>query len=1047
MGRIQSNIGLITGIPIMDTVNALMALSAKPRDVLFERTSALQNEQVAVTGLAALLAAVRYITVSVGKEDLYDQREVISSDPDTLSATITGKPPLGTYQFTPLRMVQSQQWLGSGFESDTDPLGGGAFSFRFGDDVQRAANLELFGSGQGVVRGRILITDRSGARAEIDLSTVQTVDDVLEAINGNSAINVTAVARGNGFRLIDHTDQSVSNLKVQDIGGGSTAASLGLGGIDVADDVADGRDMLRLYDGLDLDVLNDGNGVRIHTGLPDINWTLRDGTSSSDEGYEAIDFSPILANSSFVDEDKTLGDVLEAINAAAPGKLRAQIAPDGRRLIITDLTEGDGQFELSSASEVPLLEDLGLDGSGAVDGVITGRRILGGAKTVLLSSLNGGNGFGGLGAVELSDRSGASDTVDLSRAETLEEAVELLNAADVGILAQVNRARNGIELADTTGAHAANLIVANADTTQTADKLGLAVDRDVTVINSGDLHLQVVALNTKLADLNGGDGVGGGSFHIIDSSGKEETLDLRNTDVETVGDLIKEINRLGLSVYAEINETGDGIRIVDTGGGSATLQVKAGRATTAADLHLLGEAKDVEIDGELAQVIDGSSTHVIELDAAITEATSLDSFNGGTGIARGTLQIVDSKGEIDTLDLSLGDPQTVGDVIDMINELSVNVRAEINQSKNGIYITDLAYGDEDLLILEGNQSTASDLHLLGDVEKVDIGGKSTQVIDGTADGVWSLADLSRKINELDAGVTAMTFLDGSSRPYRLSLTSDRPGRAGRLMIDTSKVDFSMTKTARGRDALLVFGDAEMAASSVLVSSSTNTFRGVLPDVTLQIEQASTEPVKVTVKRTTLDLVANVKTLVGNYNNFRTKLTELTAYNTETETGSVLTGDTAALRLDIELAALLSKPFYGVGPIQSLAEVGVNFKSDGTLEFDESRLTSKFAEDPQAVEQFFTDGEAGLSEKFGNLIDQLSEEGNSLLGHRLKGLRDKIVRNQQRITFMEERLTVERERLLLDFYNLELTIGRMQADLAALSSIQALSPVTSVRGVF
>jgi NAD(P)-dependent dehydrogenase (short-subunit alcohol dehydrogenase family) len=40
-------------------------------------------------------------------------------------------------------------------------------------------------------------------------------------------INVTAVAHGDRLRLVNNTGQAVSNLKVQEVGGGTTAASLG----------------------------------------------------------------------------------------------------------------------------------------------------------------------------------------------------------------------------------------------------------------------------------------------------------------------------------------------------------------------------------------------------------------------------------------------------------------------------------------------------------------------------------------------------------------------------------------------------------------------------------------------------------------------------------------------------------------------------------------------------------------------------------------------------------------------------------------------------
>ena len=1047
MGRIQSNIGIITGMAIGDTVDALMGLAAKPREMLQERTATLEAEQMAVTELSALLLTVKYVTDSLGKEDLYDKRDVTSSAPDVLSTSVTGQPPMGSYQFTPLRTVQSQQWLSSGFKSDTEPLGGGRLTFRFGRHLQHAAPLDLLDGGEGVDRGHILITDRSGTRADIDLSTVQTIDDVLEAINGNYTINVTAVGHGDGIRLIDNTGQAVSNLNVQEVGGGSTAASLGLAGIDVAAAVADGQDMIRLYEDLEINALNDGSGVRIDTIFSEIEWTLRDGTSSTDEGYEAIDFSP---SPSEIDEDKTLGDILDAINAVAPGMLKAEIAPDGDRLVITDLTTGSGTFELATPadySHVKALEDLGLDGRTAVNGVITGRRILGGAKTVLLSSLNGGQGPGELGSMDLTDRRGVSATVDLSGSETLEEVIDLINAADVGINAQVNRARNGIELVDTTGASAGNMIVVNADATVTADKLGLAVNGDVLGVNSGDLHLQVVALNTRLDELNGGAGVARGSFLIQDTTGKQGKIDLTDDEIQTVGDVIAAIRRSGLNVYGQINETGDGIRLVDHGGGTSSLVVFEDPATTTArDLNLFQYSTDVMVDGTVRQVIDGSMTRVIELEAdvhLITPETPLEELNDGSGVARGSFGILDSAGGYDQLDLATENILTVGELIDAINLLSVDVEAEINSTKDGILIKNLAEGERTLRVFEGDSTTAEDLHFLNPTREALIDGEKVEVVNGrVSSGVRSLEELRQAINELGAGVTATTFVDGSKRPFRISLTSDRAGSAGNLVVDTSQIDFSMQETVRARDALLVFGSAEMAAAGVLVSSSSNTFKGVLSGVTLQVERPSSQPVTVTVATSDVDLVANVQTMVENYNRFREGLGQLTAYDVDTDTRSLLTGDPTALRLDVDLSGLLSGRFRGAGPIQSLAEVGVNIKDDGTLEFDQAILKSRYAADPDAVEKFFTTETLGVSAKFDRVIEQISGLDVSLLAHRYKTLRDKVEQNNERIDAMTKRLEEQRRRLYLQFYRMELAIAKMQTGLQALDAIQPLSPMSS-----
>jgi len=912
MGRIQTDTGLISGIPIADTVDKLMAIAARPRDLLKTRNETLQKQQAAVTELAALLLSVQYVAKNLGEPELYVQRTASSSDPAALAATVTGNPAPGTYQFTPLRVVQSQQLISAGRSSDTDPLGAGSVRFRFGDDLERSARLDLIGGGQGFSRGKIRITDRSGASAEIDLTAAQTIDEVLEAINGNSTINVTATAAGDRIRLTDHTGQTLSNLRVQEVSGGSTAASLALAGIDVAADVADGQDLLRLADALRLDALNDGRGVRINTVLADIEYKLSDGTTGT------IDLSPLVPGGSQVDQDVTLGDVLERINAAAPGKLKAEIPADGERLVVTDLTQGENAFELNSLYESSALADLGLDVP-AAGNAISGRRILGGARTVLLGSLNGGRGFGQLGLLSLTDRSGATATVDLSAAETLEEVLDAIHGAGLGITARVDRAGMGIEIVDTTGASAGNLVVASGDGNQTAEKLGIAVNDAVALRRSGDLHLQVVGDNTRLADLNGGAGVARGTLTIQDTAGRRATLDLSGDGVRTIGDVIRAIHRLNLSVRAEINETGDGIRLLDTAGGSGTLAVTEGSSTAAKDLHLLGGAKTVDVGGQPAQVIDGATTYAIQLDA-----------------------------------------------------------------------------DD------------------------------------------SLADLRQKINELDAGVSAAIVFDGSNAPYRLSLTSNRPGRLGEIRFDSADLGIAMQETVRAQDALLLYGSDP--AYGILVSSSTNNFNDALPGITLQAKQATGMPVTVTVETTDTNLVASVKTMVENYNKFRKRLGELTEYDSETDTRSVLTGDRAALRMDGDLSYLLSGTFGSGGAFSALGQIGISLKSDGTLEFDESEFRAAYAESPDAVKDFLSKEEVGVSARITGLIEQMAGVEGSLITNRTQAIDEKVTSNQERIDSMTERLDAERERLLLEFYRLETTIAKLQASLSALTNIQSVPSI-------
>jgi flagellar hook-associated protein 2 len=197
--------------------------------------------------------------------------------------------------------------------------------------------------------------------------------------------------------LTDNTGQAVSNLRVQEVGSGQTAADLGLAGINVAAASAQGSDVLSLHADTDLASLNDGAGIDISDALEDLEVSLRDGTTLR------IDFG----------DESTLGEILETINAVDPARLQAEIGPDGDRIVLTDLgADIGGTFAVTDPFGGDTAEALGLTGT-AAGGVIAGARLLGGLKTSLLTSLGGGRGLE-LGLLNLTDRAGTAAAVDLS---------------------------------------------------------------------------------------------------------------------------------------------------------------------------------------------------------------------------------------------------------------------------------------------------------------------------------------------------------------------------------------------------------------------------------------------------------------------------------------------------------------------------------------------------------------------------------------------------------------------------------------------------------
>lgn len=1136
MGRITSSVGLVTGTNINQTVDQLISIAARPRDLVVNANKTIDTQRTALTQLTAQVIATQLTIKKFSNVGLYNQRVVTSSDSTLLTATANGTPSLGNYQFTPLRQATSQQLQSSKFTSNTTPIGAGTVKYRFGGFIDAGVGLDTLNSGTGFTAGKIRVTDRSGATAEIDLTTARNVDEVLKAINSNTSIKVQATTVNGAIRLTDLSGGSAANLRVQELNNGTTAASLGLAAINAAATSATGTEIGRLFGDLGLSQLNDGAGVRVDGALPDLRVTFRDGTSTTidlrkiasagnkaaatttaangvdaqltftaktagpdlggvtisfvddpsvtagaevatydsnaktlvfriDEGVTTADqivaalgrdttasaaFSVARATDSngsglvtstdtgitagpkatittagvdspnakiifnavqgggafddvnieFIDDpsitggsetvvfddsdpnnkkltfridqgnttaddivrtltddptasqyftaanvsgstgrgkvvpedstytvggalkaavtatnELTLQQVVDVLNSAAPGKLSATIV--NNRLALQDLsTDTGGNFTIEDLFGSHTAEDLGLTANAAVGDTLTGARIYSGLKTALLSSLNGGKGLGTLGGLQLTDRSGATATVNLAAAETLDDVIESINSAGLGIRAGYNSARTGLQLTDTTGLTTSNLIAANGDGTNTADKLGITASVAATTKLGSDLKLQIVSESTLLSSLNGGAGVARGTINLTDNAGLKKALTI-DSNVKTVGDLISKINNLGLAINARVNDAGDGIVLVDTTDGSgAGFAVTEGNSTVARDLHLLNPATTATIDNVSRKVIDGSQTYTVTLSATDT-----------------------------------------------------------------------------------------------------------------------LADLTSKINDLNGRVRANVVNDGGGvKPYSFTLFNQVTGSASSLLIDTSGLNFSLTETVAAQDALLQIG----GSGGTLISSTGNTFNNVLPDVNLTINGTSTSSVTVNVTKSTSNLVGIVNEFVAAYNKVRSSITTLTSYNTDTNTGAILQGDATVLRAETDLARFVTGRLFGAGSIQTIASLGINIDDKGLLSLDESKLQTLLDERPDDVKQFITSTDTGLTDKFNKVVEQLAGVGNSLLVSRAGALTRKYDTNTERIEKYNARLDRQRERLLASYARIETTIAKIQANQTYLDTLSSVA---------
>ena len=96
-----------------------------------------------------------------------------------------------------------------------------------------------------------------------------------------------------------------------------------------------------------------------------------------------------------------------------------------------------------------------------------------------------------------------------------------------------------------------------------------------------------------------------------------------------------------------------------------------------------------------------------------------------------------------------------------------------------------------------------------------------------------------------------------------------------------------------------------------------------------------------VSGTDTNLVATAIAFVDGYNRLRDKLDDLTEFNADTGTGSLLSSDGTTLRLQNDLARLLSRAISGVGSLRSLESLGITLTDAGKLQLDQQKLKDQY----------------------------------------------------------------------------------------------------------
>lgn len=257
---------------------------------------------------------------------------------------------------------------------------------------------------------------------------------------------------------------------------------------------------------------------------------------------------------------RTMGDIKTQIeNVLGTSNVTVSINAAKNGLSITPAT---GTVTVADTSSGNTAARLGIVGTGAA---ITGGDLEPRMSLLTnLADLNGGTGIGATSGTGLRiTNGGTTQVVDLTGLVTVEDLLNKLRSADLGLSVGINEQGNGLAIASRLSGSDFS-IGENGGTNATL------------------LGIRTFTTSTPLSSLNGGTGVpvdGGLKLNITRHDGTVVDVDLAGS--HNVQDVLTKINGAAAGLTATLNSVGNGITLTDTSVGTTALSVESNQISDA----------------------------------------------------------------------------------------------------------------------------------------------------------------------------------------------------------------------------------------------------------------------------------------------------------------------------------------------------------------------------------------------------------------------------------------------------------------------------------
>lgn len=396
-------------------------------------------------------------------------------------------------------------------------------------------------------------------------------------------------------------------------------------------------------------------------------------------------------------------------------------------------------------------------------------------------------------------------------------------------------------------------------------------------------------------------------------------------------------------------------------------------------LQATGLGSGLDIEGLVTKLMEAEAApptrRLLNRETQITsDISSLGTLKSTLADLRDSLSSISSLATFDKRNASSSDPTTVAaaatsksaigqyqvSVSTLAKQQSLALRGEFNSTSETVGTGTLSFTFGATGYTADGSDNANDTY---DSFSPKAGAETKTVVISSANS--SLTGVRDAINAGKIGVTASIV--GSGTSYKLVITSDATGAENSVQISVtddgdgnntntsglSRLSFNATVGTSNVYQTQAASDAAFTVNGLALTSDTNAATDFIDGVTLTLKKTTSGSETITISDNKSGIKSAVNAFIEGYNDYQTKMTELTGYDAATGVGGPLQGDFSARTLGSQIRNVVGGRAIGYnGARSSLSELGITTGANGSLSLNSTKLDAALNDGSDDVAAIF-----------------------------------------------------------------------------------------------